>query len=73
MSKVLTAGPDLFAQLAASDPFARAQRRLFERGQVTAVEGNQVTVRVGYGRGMRRCCCRRCRCCPATTPRWGIG
>jgi len=51
MNKQLIARPDLFAQLAASDPFARSQRRLFERGQVTAVEGRQVTVRVGYGDG----------------------
>ncbi|MFB3882889.1 MAG: hypothetical protein ACE149_16615 [Armatimonadota bacterium] len=40
--------PDLFAQLAATDPYQGRARRLFERGQVIAVEGNQADVRVGY-------------------------
>jgi len=40
--------PDFFAQLAATDPFHGRARRLFERGQVLAVNGNQADVRVGY-------------------------
>ena len=40
--------PDLFGQLAATDPFQRRARRLFERGQVLAVNGNQADLRVGY-------------------------
>ena len=39
--------PDLFAQLAATDPFQGRARRLFERGQILAVNGNQADVRVG--------------------------
>ena len=40
--------PDLFGQLAATDPFQGRARRLYERGQVLAVNGNQADVRVGY-------------------------
>lgn len=40
--------PDLFGQLAATDPFQGRARRLYERGQVLAVNGNQGDVRVGY-------------------------
>jgi len=40
-------GPDVFGQLAASDPYQRRARRLFERGQVAAVNGNEADVRVG--------------------------
>jgi len=40
-------GPDLFGQLAATDPYQRRARRLFERGQVAAVNGNEADVRVG--------------------------
>ncbi|UCC67317.1 MAG: hypothetical protein JSV79_09290 [Armatimonadota bacterium] len=40
--------PDLFGQLAATDPFQGRARRLFERGQVLAVNGNQADLRVGY-------------------------
>ncbi len=40
--------PDLFGQLAASDPYQGRARRLFERGQVVAASGNQADVRVGY-------------------------
>lgn len=39
-------GPDLFGQLAATDPYQRRARRLFERGQVSAVTGNEAEVRV---------------------------
>jgi hypothetical protein len=39
--------PDLFGQLAATDPYQRRARRLFERGLVTAVYGNQADVLVG--------------------------
>ncbi len=39
-------GPDLFGQLAATDPYQRRARRLFERGQVSAVMGNEAEVRV---------------------------
>lgn len=38
---------DWFGQLAATDPYQRRARRLFERGQVTAVNGNQAELRVG--------------------------
>jgi hypothetical protein len=41
--------PDLYGQLAATDPYQGRARRLFERGQVVAVSGNQADVRVGYG------------------------
>jgi len=40
--------PDLFAQLAATDPFQSRARRLFERGRVLAVNGNQADLCVGY-------------------------
>lgn len=40
-------GPDVFGQLAVSDPYQRRARRLFERGQVAAVNGNEADVRVG--------------------------
>ena len=40
--------PDLFGQLAATDPYQGRSRRLFERGQVAAVSGNQADVLVGY-------------------------
>ncbi len=40
--------PDLFGQLAATDPHHGRARRLFERGQVLAVNGNQADLRVGY-------------------------
>ena len=40
--------PDLYGQLAATDAYQGRARRLFERGQVVAVEGNQADVRVGY-------------------------
>jgi len=40
--------PDLFGQLAATDPFQGRARRLYERGQVLVVNGNQADVRVGY-------------------------
>jgi hypothetical protein len=40
--------PDLYGQLAATDAYQCRARRLFERGQVAAVEGNQADVRVGY-------------------------
>ncbi len=39
---------DLFGQLAATDPYQGRARRLFGRGQVVAVSGNQADVRVGY-------------------------
>jgi hypothetical protein len=39
--------PDLFGQLAATDPYQRRARRLFERGQVIAVHGNEADLRVG--------------------------
>jgi hypothetical protein len=39
---------DFFAQLAATNPFQRRAARRFERGQVTAVHGNQADVRVAY-------------------------
>jgi hypothetical protein len=39
--------PDLFGQLAATDPHQRRARRLFERGQVAAVSGNEADVLVG--------------------------
>ena len=38
--------PDLFAQLAATDPVQQRARRLFERGRVAAVNGNQADVEV---------------------------
>jgi len=41
--------PDLYQQLAATNPFAGRARRLFGRGQVTAVRGNEADLRVGYG------------------------
>jgi len=41
-------GPDVFRQLAAADPYQRRARRLFERGQVVAVSGNEADVRVGF-------------------------
>jgi len=40
--------PDFFGQLAATDPFQGRARRLFERGQVLAVNGNQADLLVGY-------------------------
>ena len=40
-------GPDVFGQLAATDPYQRRARRLFERGRVSAVSGNEADVRVG--------------------------
>jgi hypothetical protein len=40
--------PDFFGQLAATDPYQGRARRLFERGQVVAVNGNQADVLVGY-------------------------
>jgi hypothetical protein len=40
--------PDFYGQLAATDAYQCRARRLFERGQVVAVEGNQADVRVGY-------------------------
>lgn len=39
--------PDLFAQLVSGDPYQGRARRLFERGLVVAVEGNQADLRVG--------------------------
>jgi len=39
--------PDLFGQLAATDPYQKRSRRLFERGQVIAVSGNQADLRLG--------------------------
>jgi hypothetical protein len=40
--------PDFFGQLAATDPYQGRARRLFARGQVVAVNGNQADLRVGY-------------------------
>ena len=40
--------PDLFGQLAATDPIQRRTRRLFGRGRVEAVSGNQADLLVGY-------------------------
>jgi len=40
--------PDLFGQLAATDPHHGRARRLFERGQVVVVNGNQADLLVGY-------------------------
>ena len=40
--------PDFYGQLAATDPYQSRSRRLFERGQVVAVSGNEADVRVGY-------------------------
>jgi len=40
--------PDFFGQLAATDPHQGRARRLFERGQVVAVNGNQADLLVGY-------------------------
>jgi len=40
--------PDLFGQLAATDPIQRRRRRLFGRGRVEAVSGNQADLLVGY-------------------------
>lgn len=43
----LAARPDLFGQLAATDPYQRRSRRLFERGQVVEVSGNEADLQVG--------------------------
>ena len=40
--------PDFFGQLAATNPFQARARRLFERGQVLAVNGNQAELLVSY-------------------------
>ena len=40
--------PDFFGQLAATDPHQGRARRLFERGQVVGVNGNQANLLVGY-------------------------
>ncbi len=40
--------PDFFGQLAATDPYQGRARRLFERGRVAMVNGNQADVLVGY-------------------------
>ncbi|MBE9567008.1 MAG: hypothetical protein IMF16_09685, partial [Proteobacteria bacterium] len=40
--------PDFFGQLAATNPFQARTRRLFERGQVLAVNGNQADLLVSY-------------------------
>lgn len=40
--------PDFFGQLAATDPHQGRARRLFERGQVVGVNGNQADLLVGY-------------------------
>jgi len=40
--------PDFFGQLAATNPFQARTRRLFERGQVLAVNGNQAELLVSY-------------------------
>ncbi len=40
--------PDFFGQLAATDPHRGRARRLFERGQVVAVNGNQADLLLAY-------------------------
>lgn len=40
--------PDLYERLAATNPFASRARKLFGRGQVIAVRGNEADLRVGY-------------------------
>ena len=40
--------PDFFGQLAATNPFQARARRLFERGRVIAVNGNQADLLVSY-------------------------
>jgi len=40
--------PDLYERLAATNPFASRARKLFGRGQVMAVRGNEADLQVGY-------------------------
>jgi len=50
MSSELAPGlrPDFFGQLAATDPVQGRARRLFERGQVIEVHGNEADLLLGY-------------------------
>ena len=40
--------PDVYERLAATNPFAGRARRLFGRGEVIAVNGNEADLRVGH-------------------------